>query len=118
MYNKVIGEWGESLACDYLKNKGYQIIAKNVKLSNQEIDIISSKNEITVFVEVKTRIGNKLGLAEDMVGKKKIKELKIGACNWMSKRNELIKNFRFDFIALDVNRESRVVKIKHYKDIV
>ena len=50
-----IGRIGEDLACEYLKNKGFQIIERNFRKPWGEIDIIAKeKNGALVFVEVKT----------------------------------------------------------------
>lgn len=53
--NKVLGVSGETLACNYLKKKGYKLIERNYKNKIGEIDIIASKKNMIVFVEVKTR---------------------------------------------------------------
>ncbi|MBE6583577.1 MAG: YraN family protein [Ruminococcaceae bacterium] len=49
------GNLGESLACDYLERKGFRIIARNVHLSHNELDIIAENDSYIIFVEVKTR---------------------------------------------------------------
>ena len=75
-YNKIIGNYGEQLACNYLSEKGYKIIGRNVQTNHKEIDIISTLNELLVFTEVKTRTSNILGNAEDMLSGNKLKNLK------------------------------------------
>lgn len=49
-----IGQVGEEIATDYLKKKGYKILARNFKTKCGELDIIASKNKIIIFIEVKT----------------------------------------------------------------
>lgn len=51
---KKLGQDGETLACDYLKRKGYKIITRNFRCRNGEIDIIAQDKETIVFCEVKT----------------------------------------------------------------
>ena len=53
-YKKEIGAWGESIAADWLAERGYQIIARNVRTPYGEIDIIAQQGDVTIFVEVKT----------------------------------------------------------------
>ena len=50
-----IGKVGEKQAVRYLKKCGYKIVATNVHISHNEIDIIAKNKEFIVFVEVKTR---------------------------------------------------------------
>ncbi|MCE1189974.1 MAG: YraN family protein, partial [Ignavibacteria bacterium] len=54
--NKELGKEGENLAVEYLKEQGYEIIARNVTMGkNGEIDIIALKDDIYAFVEVRSR---------------------------------------------------------------
>ncbi len=54
-YRQMTGSVGEMLAADHLEQNGYKIVAKNVHLGKNEIDIIAEDNDFFVFVEVKTR---------------------------------------------------------------
>jgi Holliday junction resolvase-like predicted endonuclease len=49
------GKWGEELAASYLRHKGYQIVFHNFHSKYGELDIVAKKNNLLVFVEVKTR---------------------------------------------------------------
>ena len=49
-----IGDLGEGIACNYLKNKGFKVIDRNYWKPWGEIDIIVKKQGIIHFVEVKT----------------------------------------------------------------
>ncbi|MDP2950896.1 MAG: YraN family protein [bacterium] len=49
-----LGRWGEGKAEEYLKSKGYKILEKNFKRKWGELDIIASKKDVLVFIEVKT----------------------------------------------------------------
>ncbi len=53
-YKKEIGAWGERIAADWLAERGYQIIARNVRTPYGEIDIIAQQGDVTIFIEVKT----------------------------------------------------------------
>ncbi len=52
---KARGEAGEAQARRYLESKGYRILAKNWLCKEGEIDIIAEKDDVLVFVEVRTR---------------------------------------------------------------
>jgi putative endonuclease len=49
------GNKGELIARDFLIQKGYTIVDTNWSTRFGELDIIAHKDELTVFVEVKTR---------------------------------------------------------------
>jgi putative endonuclease len=49
-----LGDLGEDVACDFLKNRGFEIIERNYLRKWGELDIIARKNNIVHFVEVKS----------------------------------------------------------------
>ncbi len=52
---QLVGRLGEDLAADLLIKDGYTIVARNVHMGRNEIDIIAEDRDFLVFVEVKTR---------------------------------------------------------------
>ena len=76
--NKIEGEKGEILACQYLKKNNYKILQTNYKNKIGEIDIIAEKNGKICFVEVKERNSDRFGLPCEAVNRQKqIKILKV-----------------------------------------
>ena len=116
-YKQRIGKYGEDLACDFLKRKGYKIISRNIKLSFQEIDIISKFGDTIVFVEVKTRTGNSFGEADEVVTDEKVENLQKAICQYLSINNLDSSQIRLDLIAIDISKENKTARIRHYKDI-
>jgi Holliday junction resolvase-like predicted endonuclease len=53
--NKLTGNRGETLACEFLQKKGYKILQRNYRSKWGEVDIIAKINQMVVFVEVKTK---------------------------------------------------------------
>ncbi|MBU2219097.1 YraN family protein [Patescibacteria group bacterium] len=49
-----IGNMGEEMACEFLKQKGYKILDRNYRKKWGEIDIVAKKDDIIHFVEVKS----------------------------------------------------------------
>ena len=50
-----LGPWGEALAAELLRRRGYHIVATNYRSRYGEIDIIAENAEYLVFAEVKRR---------------------------------------------------------------
>ncbi|MEN9561597.1 MAG: hypothetical protein RIQ56_870 [Candidatus Parcubacteria bacterium] len=48
------GRQGESIACEFLRRKGFRVISRNFRKAYGEIDIIALKDGGYRFVEVKT----------------------------------------------------------------
>ena len=51
-----LGHKGEDMAADYLQQEGYCILERNwMNNGRKELDIVATKDDVIVFVEVKTR---------------------------------------------------------------
>lgn len=62
--NKKIGDWGEELACGFLRRKGYMVVERNYHATVGEIDIVAKHGGDFYFIEVKTREAG--GMANDL----------------------------------------------------
>ena len=110
--NKELGLQGEQLAADYLENKGFTILEMNYRHSRSEIDIIASKEDLLVFVEVKARTNTDYGLPENFVDDKKAEIIMKGADHYIDEIN-WTGNIRFDIISIVKNGEA---ELKHFED--
>ena len=98
-HNQRIGKWGEDVATKHLTQKGFEILGRNVRTPYGEVDIIAKKDEIFIFVEVKTRTSNKMGLPEESITPKK-QEHMIACAEHYAAENE-IDNWQIDVISVE-----------------
>jgi putative endonuclease len=109
--NKELGILGENIAAGYLRDRGYNIIERNYKNKWAEIDLICLQNKTTVFVEVKTRIGEQFGLPEDAINFKKVKRL-VSAASYLAHGP-----YRIDAICIVLDKENKTERVTHYENI-
>lgn len=64
MQTKILGEFGELLVSKRLESKGHKILRTRYKKWEGEIDVVSYKDGIIYFTEVKTRIVRKRAVNE------------------------------------------------------
>ena len=100
MQTKIYGTRGEIIASNYLKAKGYKIIAMNYKNKLGEIDIIAKDNEYLVFIEVKTRYSRKFGDPLEAVDERKQYKIRNIATMYLKTIHQLDTPCRFDIIAI------------------
>ena len=117
-YKQIVGQFGEAIARNYLIRNGYQIVDSNVKISYKEIDIIASKGDFTVFIEVKTRTSSILGKADEAFSAKKMRYFKTAIANYIFEKNINENYVKIDLISVDIDKYKKTAKIKHFKDIV
>lgn len=113
MNKKEFGDFGEKKALEFLLEKGYVIIEKNWRFKHKEIDLITRKDNLLVFVEVKIRESNYFENPYDAVGKKK-QNLLIDAADAYIQQKGVVMNCRFDIIS--IYKEKEEFKITHLID--
>ena len=59
---RLLGRLGEELAVEYLTGQGLRIAGRNVRLRGGELDIVAWDRSVLVFVEVRSRRGDRMGL--------------------------------------------------------
>lgn len=105
MNNSSLGKIGEQKACDFLRHKGYKIVAQNYRCKIGEIDIIAEKQDEVIFVEVKTRTGTRFGYPAEAVNyHKQQKILKTALC-YLSHLHRGDVRCRFDILEILVTAE-------------
>lgn len=93
------GKWGEDVALEYLKNKGYTVVKTGFRSRFGEIDIIAKSKEYLTFVEVKTRKNSNFAHAKEHVSKVKQRKIISTANYWLMKRPTKLQP-RFDVIEI------------------
>jgi len=125
MNSKELGAYGEKIAAEYLGKKGYRIIDKNflVKLSSLrkgEIDIVSKKNGVICFVEVKTLTGENLIISpQEKVNFQKQRQLVKISQLWLIKNKiPLDSKWQIDIVAIILDPETKKAEIQHFENAV
>ncbi len=113
MKNTIKGKKGEEIAANFLIKNGYDIIERNWHFRHKEIDLIASKEDMLVIVEVKYRKTDVFENPQDAVTKKKQKFI-ISATSEYIRLNEIDLDTRFDIISIVDDNEKP--KINHIKD--
>ena len=67
MNHLAIGKRGEDIAAEFLQEQGYRILQRRYRSKLGEIDIIATKADWCVFIEVKTRKSARFGLPSEAV---------------------------------------------------
>jgi len=112
-----IGRFGQQLAANYFLAHGYKVLAENFYTQAGEIDLILEKDNQLIFVEVKTRLSEKFGLPEEAIDANKKEKLYSAGLKYLELNNVENDNFRFDCLAVLINKEEKKALIRHHKNI-
>ncbi len=114
--NKVIGELGERIAINYISELKYDVLEKNFRCRNGEIDIIAKDKEIIVFIEVKTRRSLNYGRPAEAVNSSKVKHLVSVAQYYLYRKH--LKNCCIRFDVIEVFLIDGKCTLNHLKNVV
>lgn len=116
MLRKKLGQIGEIIAVNYLRERDYKIIELNFRTKTGEIDIICRQNKAYIFVEVKTRSSQLFGYPEEALTQDKLARLEQLAQEYC----EQIKfngEWRIEAISIIINSKKKSLGIKHLTDL-
>lgn len=110
-YNKrTIGTKYEEAAIKHLENNGYNIVDKNFRWKNGEIDIVAKDGRCLTFIEVKYRSSLKYGYPQEAINTNKIRRITNTAKYYMLKNNISFDTpCRFDVIAIQ-DEDIKIIK--------
>ncbi|HZC80242.1 MAG TPA: YraN family protein [Nitrospiraceae bacterium] len=97
---KLLGQEGESAAEQYLRQKGYRIVARNLRSSVGELDLVAEDGRALVFVEVKARRTDAFGGAIHAVHQRKQEKLIQLAAQYLARHHIKDRPCRFDVVLL------------------
>jgi len=115
MHNKSVGRIGEDLTVAHLIENGYQIIERNYTSRWGEIDIISQKDNVLIFVEVKTKIGDKFGKPWEAVTFSKLKKLNRSIQYYLTSNKIKDIKCRIDVVAIELTTYKTLKSLKIYE---
>lgn len=116
-YQRNIGDKGEQMAADYLKDKGYQMLDKKFITRYGELDLVAQEADTVVFVEVKTRTSTTFGLPETSVTPAKLERIQNAGLLWLQAHPEASEDWRVDVIAILINFRGEILDFQHFVNV-
>jgi putative endonuclease len=97
-----VGRFGEDLAARHLDAAGLQILARNWRCSEGELDIVAREGPVLAFVEVKTRSSVAFGVPSEAVTPVKAARIHRLALRWLDEHREQAgwPAIRFDVVSI------------------
>jgi putative endonuclease len=109
-----VGRYGEDVAARHLTDAGLQILARNWRCREGEIDIVATERGALVFCEVKTRSSAAFGLPVEAVTRRKADRLRRLAYLWLQEHPGGGVDVRFDVVSVTRPRAGAAV-VEHLR---
>ncbi len=94
------GREAEGLAAGHLTGLGWEVVGRNHRTPQGEVDLVCREGELVHFVEVRSRTGRSQGGPEESVGRIKARRVVAAATDWALRNGGLEQHFRFDVVAV------------------
>jgi len=105
-----LGRQGEALAEAFLRARGYRTLARNFRCRAGEIDLVVQDGDVVVFVEVRSRRGDRAGTPlESVDGRKQAQVVRV-ARHFLAARGLGERDARFDVVAVRFDAEPPAVE--------
>jgi putative endonuclease len=80
---RALGASGEQAAADWYERNGYEVVARNWRCRDGELDLVVRRGRAFVFCEVKTRTSTAFGAPVEAVTRTKQMRLRHLAARWL-----------------------------------
>jgi putative endonuclease len=109
-----LGRFGEELAAQQLVRAGMEILDRNWRCSEGEIDIVARDGTTLVVCEVKLRSGPRFGDPAEAVSAEKTERLRRLALRYLAERGLHWRDLRFDVVTVQRRRDAEPV-VRHLR---
>ena len=99
-----LGRSGEDLAVAWYEDHGYEVLERNWRRREGEVDLIARKGRTVAFCEVKTRSSGAFGTGAESVLPAKQKRIRRLASRWLAEltpsSGRTLVDLRFDVVSI------------------
>lgn len=107
---RALGDLGERLAAQHLQALGYEVLDRNWRCGQGEIDLVARQGSTVVVCEVKTRRSSRYGHPHEAVTRAKAARLRRLAVAWLQAHDVPAARVRIDVVAVRVGHGDPVVE--------
>jgi putative endonuclease len=107
-----LGRFGEAVAEGFLRRQGYEIVERNWRYRQGEIDLVARQGGDWVIVEVRTRRSRTCGTPEESLTVTKQRRLLRAAAAFFQERELEDVSWRIDLVAVELDRAGRPARVE------
>ena len=108
---KRLGNVGEEIAARELTRRGYMVRERNWRCPEGELDMVAEQGEMLVFVEVRTRRGDRFGTPEESITLAKRAHLIAAAQAYLQAHSLQDRDWRIDVVAVEMSAQGQLLRV-------
>ena len=93
---RAVGASGEEAVAEWYRARGYELVARNWRCRDGELDLVVRRDSTLAFCEVKTRSSTRFGAPVEAVTGTKQRRLRVLAARWLAEHDARRRTLRFD----------------------
>jgi putative endonuclease len=109
-----VGRYGEDVAARHLTEAGLEIVARNWRCAEGEIDIVARERGALVICEVKTRSSERFGVPAEAITRRKADRLRRLAYLWLLEHPAGGAEVRFDVVSV-MRAAAGAARVEHIR---
>ena len=114
---KALGDRGEAVTAQYLRERGYALLASQWRCRYGELDLVARDRDGTIcFVEVKLRGGDLAGLPREAVDRRKREKLRAAAEAYLSQHDLEDAPSRFDVAEVYTDERHQPLRLEYLEN--
>lgn len=117
MNRRQLGQYGETIAAQFLERRGFSIVMRNFQTRWGEIDLVAEKGGRLHFVEVKTRASAQCGLGEEAIHHFKQQRLLGAAKMYLARFHPTQEYYQIDSISILLDSGRKTAKIRYLENV-
>ncbi|MGZ8735273.1 MAG: YraN family protein [Acidimicrobiia bacterium] len=106
---RVLGARGEALIAARYLAAGYEILDRNWRCRQGELDLVVHRDRVLVFCEVKTRSNDRFGAPIEAITREKRRRIRVLAGRWLDEHKLVVGEVRFDVASVLVRADGGAV---------
>ena len=100
----------------HLEDRGWRIVATNVRAGRSELDIVARRGRTLVVCEVRSRSSDRFGAPAESITAEKKQYLRRGAMRWLRTRTDLVgARLRFDVAGVVFDGPGGAPRLDYYE---
>ena len=115
---QVTGRRGEDYAAQQLAARGCTVLARNWRCAEGEIDIVAADGDTLIFVEVRTRHGDRFGTPEESITPRKRAHLIAAAEAYLDEHGAIDRDWRIDLAAIELDARGDIARFELIENAV